>query len=107
MDAGAPAPCASCGRPLRDGETADAAGWCPACRAAVVRAAHRRALAWAAGVAAAYLVAATLLGAWTSPFLAGVLGAGALLTLAVHRVARRAAFDLIRNRGARAARDPS
>lgn len=88
--------CRNCGLPT---DKADHAGWCPDCRAEVLR----RASGWAwgavalAGVPAAVLLVHTGLLADRFVMLWVVLAAGLLYL--VFKVARRAAFEVIRARG--------
>lgn len=90
--------CRNCGRE-RAGETPDAAGWCAACRGALVRRATLP--AWGVGAAAAALL---LLGLWAagllaSRFVVALLALVALLSFGAFKVARRAAFEVFRSRG--------
>lgn len=97
-----PAACRQCGREPADGRT-DAAGWCDACRAGVVRRATPLALAAAAAFSVAYLAVLGWTGALHSTnFVVFWLALGALLAFGTYKVARRVAFDVLRARAARA-----
>jgi hypothetical protein len=90
--------CRSCGR-RRTGEHADAAGWCHACRAVVVRRARRAAAVFAGFMAAAAAALLAVTGALASPFIAGWVGLAGVVVYLAFKVARRVAFDVVRARG--------
>jgi len=90
--------CANCGRSYPASEL-DAAGWCKACRAEVVR----RASLYARGAA---LFVSLIVAAWialaigpSSRFIVGWMALVAATYLVTARLVRRIAFEIIRNRG--------
>ncbi|MDQ3389322.1 MAG: hypothetical protein M3483_07460 [Gemmatimonadota bacterium] len=96
MNESVPIPCRNCRRPA---EKLDPAGWCAECRAVVVQGAGR----WAWGATLLATAPAVFLFLWLEALSQRLMvlwaALTALLLLMVFRIARRVAFDLIRNRG--------
>ena len=97
----APAPCRRCGQPFREGESPDPNGWCPRCRAELVRSSTR----WAWLPAVVFALLFFTLVAWggllASRFLVVWLALGVALAWVAFKVSRRVAFDLLLARMAR------
>ncbi len=96
-DAPPPFDCRKC-RARVQGQKADDAGWCEACRQALIHSSTRRAWLPAAVVAALYLWLLAWSGLLESPLMAVWVALGALFTFVAYKVARRVWFDLLRGR---------
>jgi uncharacterized membrane protein len=96
-----PQPGAACVNCRRGGDDAklDTGGWCAACRAETVRRAELPARL-ATGVAGLLIVWLLFhFGALTSRFVVLWIALGVLIGFGAYKVARRVAFDLIRDKG--------
>lgn len=92
-----PFDCRKCGRTVQ-GQKADDAGWCEACRKELIRQSTRQAYLPAAVVAAAFLWLLAWSGLLESPLMAFWVALGGVLTFVAYKVARRVLFDLLRGR---------
>ena len=92
-----PFDCARCGKRTRN-ETPDPAGWCAACRRALIARSAR--LAWIPAIVVALLYLALLLwsGLLESPMMAFWLALGAVLAFVAFKVGHRVFFDVLRGR---------
>lgn len=106
MSAAAPPPvaetpppfdCRKCGRRV-EGQKPDAAGWCDACRAELIRRATRLAYLPALVVAVLYLWLLVWSGLLESPMMAFWVAVGAVLAFVAYKVGRRVFFDVLRGR---------
>ena len=97
LDPPPPFDCSQCGRRV-EGEKPDDAGWCTACRRALISRAQR--LAWipAVVVAVLYLWLIAWFGLIESPMMAFWLVLGGVLAFVAFKVGRRVFFDLRRAR---------
>jgi hypothetical protein len=91
-------PCRNCGRQRPPGQL-DGAGWCDVCRAEVVRRANLPARVAGILFAVLLVVLFVWLGALESRFVVMWLAATVFVAWGAFKVARRAAFEVIRARG--------
>lgn len=92
-----PFDCRKCGRRI-EGEKADDARWCAACRKRLIHRATRLAYLPALVVAALYVWLLAWSGLLTSPLTAFWLALGAVLAFVAYKVGRRVFFDVLRGR---------
>jgi hypothetical protein len=97
----APDPCTRCGYVFTNDESADAHGWCSACRARVVRTAGRIALVPAVLLGFGWFWLLLHLDLMESRWIIGLLALGGLLSWVAFKVGRRVSFEVLSAQGRR------